>query len=176
MTELNIPDYMPELSRGAHNSPQAGACVMEMVAFLAGESHSDKPQCADTGLRGIAINVNDSVADTSRNRISALIHRFMGTSDLSRSGDSFQYNMWSNAVANANSKIESIKMEFSKAYSAGFASKEELGKASEAADNKMINTLVSAIDTFDAIFKRTQAVQIDLNLTKAHPSQVKVNA
>ena len=32
---------LPALGNGAHPSPDAGMCVMEAVAYVAGESHSD---------------------------------------------------------------------------------------------------------------------------------------
>ena len=79
---MNIPEFLPVLSHGAHYSPEAGACVMEMVSFLAGEQFSDKPQCVNINIRVEAIQINDMVSDDNRNQIALLIPRFMNTSGL----------------------------------------------------------------------------------------------
>ena len=34
------------LASGSHHSWRQGACLMEAVAYVAGEEHSDHPQCA----------------------------------------------------------------------------------------------------------------------------------
>ena len=34
------------LTSGEHATPEEGMCLMEAVAFLAGEAHSDRPECA----------------------------------------------------------------------------------------------------------------------------------
>jgi hypothetical protein len=36
----------PTLSHGSHDRREDGMCLMEAVAFLAGERHSDRPVCA----------------------------------------------------------------------------------------------------------------------------------
>ena len=43
-------------------------CAMEMVAWLAGEPHSDEPRCACPVLSAFVRAVNDSLADDARNR------------------------------------------------------------------------------------------------------------
>ena len=77
---MNTPDFIPVLSHGSHDNPKQGACVMEMVAFLAGEPHTDQPSCVLPVIRNLAINVNDFVSDDNRNRIAMLIPAFMNTS------------------------------------------------------------------------------------------------
>ena len=42
---IRIQDQFP-LRRGAHDRRDDGMCAMEMVAWLAGEAHSDEPRCA----------------------------------------------------------------------------------------------------------------------------------
>lgn len=79
---MNIPEFLPVLSHGAHDEPEQGACVMEMVSFLAGENFTDKPKCVARSIRIEAISINDLVSDDNRNAIALLIPRFMNTSDL----------------------------------------------------------------------------------------------
>ncbi len=82
---MNTPDFIPVLSHGSHATPKEGACVMEMVAFLAGESHTDSPTCVHGVLRALAINVNDFVSDDNRNRIALLIPAFMNSTNIDSS-------------------------------------------------------------------------------------------
>lgn len=44
-------------------------CAMEMVAWLAGEPHSDEPRCACPVLAAFVRAVNDSLGDEQRNRL-----------------------------------------------------------------------------------------------------------
>lgn len=81
---VNIPDYIPVLSHGGHSNPKNGACVMEMVSFIAGEEWSDRPKTVDNTLAEIARRTNDFVSDDNRNVIADLIPRFIGTDQLSK--------------------------------------------------------------------------------------------
>lgn len=56
------------LQRGAHNDRGAGMCAMEMVAWLAGEPHSDEPRCACPVLGAFVRATNDAMSDEARNR------------------------------------------------------------------------------------------------------------
>jgi len=84
MRELDIlpsaPDGMPMLTRGRHVSPEEGACLMEYVSVLAGESFSDSPECTDPTLAAIARAVNDYSGDERRQRLAIL------ASDLTTAG------------------------------------------------------------------------------------------
>jgi hypothetical protein len=82
---MNTPDFIPVLAHGSHADPKQGACVMEMVAFLAGEPHTDQPKCVMPVLRNLGINVNDFVSDDNRNRIALLIPAFMNSNDMNQS-------------------------------------------------------------------------------------------
>ena len=55
--------------KGSHQSREAGMCVMEAVAYLAGEPHSDSPECASVVITKLAIWVNDSCSDALRNEL-----------------------------------------------------------------------------------------------------------
>lgn len=47
------------IRRGAHPTRDAGLCAMEMVAWLAGEDHSDAPQCTCPVLAAFVRAFND---------------------------------------------------------------------------------------------------------------------
>jgi hypothetical protein len=79
---MNVPDYMPILSHGAHPSPESGACFMEMIAFLNGEDHTDKPSCVHRNLIPVGINANDFLSDENRQRMVPFMTAFMGTADI----------------------------------------------------------------------------------------------
>jgi hypothetical protein len=55
--------------RGSHPKREDGMCVMEAVAYLAGEVHSDSPLCASWTIRKLAICVNDAASDELRNEL-----------------------------------------------------------------------------------------------------------
>lgn len=76
---MTAPDFMPVLSRGAHDNPKQGACFMEFASYLAGEKFSDRPVCADPMLTEVAQRVNDSLSDTDRQKLLPLIPRVIGT-------------------------------------------------------------------------------------------------
>lgn len=58
-----VPGSLPVLSRGRHERPERGACVMEYVSVLAGEPFSDTPRCSHAALATLARLVNDRIAD-----------------------------------------------------------------------------------------------------------------
>ena len=55
------------LQRGSHPSRDDGMCAMEMVAWLAGEAHSDEPECACPVLAAMVRACNDAMTDQLRN-------------------------------------------------------------------------------------------------------------
>jgi hypothetical protein len=70
-----IPERLAQLPSvvltfGSHKKfSSAGACAMEVVSWLAGETHSDHPQCACPIIAGLVRHLNDwmrSVADRQR--------------------------------------------------------------------------------------------------------------
>lgn len=79
---MTVPDYMPILSAGSHLDPSAGACFMEMISFLNGEEHSDKPSCVHKNLIPVGINANDFLSDKNRQRMVPFMTAFMGTQDI----------------------------------------------------------------------------------------------
>ncbi|HLU40700.1 MAG TPA: hypothetical protein VK081_15045 [Planctomycetota bacterium] len=57
------------LRAGSHADPNDGMCAMEMVAWLAGEPHSDDPACADPVLAAVVRCFNDTLPDDARERL-----------------------------------------------------------------------------------------------------------
>ena len=51
------------LGHGSHKTFEEGACAMEAVAWLAGEEHSDAPQCACPVIARAMIRLNDRISD-----------------------------------------------------------------------------------------------------------------
>jgi hypothetical protein len=62
-----------ELKTGAHKSIKEGACVMELVSYIADEPWSDNPECACPILTKFAIRINDRANDTQRQSLKSLI-------------------------------------------------------------------------------------------------------
>ena len=50
MTDIDLDGIV--LDKGAHDTREDGVCVMEAVAWYAGEDHSDAPACV-SALAGV---------------------------------------------------------------------------------------------------------------------------
>ena len=57
------------LQTGAHRSLDDGGCVMEFAAWVAGEPHSDHPQCVSPVLAIFLRDWNDALDDATRQRL-----------------------------------------------------------------------------------------------------------
>lgn len=68
-----------ELSHGGHASRNDGVCLMEAVAYFAGEEHSDRPACACPVLTRYGIGLNDCMPAAQRQKLKALIPSLVGT-------------------------------------------------------------------------------------------------
>jgi len=68
-----------KLETGAHKTPADGMCVMEAVAFVAGEQFSDHPACASPILGTFLRSWNDTLDDETRQRLKPYIPRLVGT-------------------------------------------------------------------------------------------------
>jgi hypothetical protein len=66
---------------GSHKTRQEGMCVMEAVAYVAGESHSDHPKCACPVISAFLRSWNDSIPEDDRRRelLSPFVFRLPGT-------------------------------------------------------------------------------------------------
>ena len=49
------------LTHGSHRTPEEGMCLMEAVAYLAGQEHSDEPACACPVIAAFARTINDQM-------------------------------------------------------------------------------------------------------------------
>ena len=54
-------DHTYTLTYGSHASREDGMCLMEAVAYLAGEPHTDAPACACPVLTAFAVRLNDAM-------------------------------------------------------------------------------------------------------------------
>lgn len=77
-TAVTVPRGLPVLTAGRHRRPEHGACVMEYVSVLAGESWSDAPGCTDRVLAELARWVNDDVGRDARTALAELASRLIG--------------------------------------------------------------------------------------------------
>jgi hypothetical protein len=73
----NVSDLF--LKYGAHKTPDEGVCLLEAVAYVAGEPHSDHPQCVDMVLGAFGRAVNDWMKDDERQQLVPIIPMLIGT-------------------------------------------------------------------------------------------------
>jgi hypothetical protein len=74
---VKLPDVLPPiglieiiLKAGGHNAREQAVCAMEAVAWLAGEPHSDDPQCACPVIGAFMRSWNDAIrTDEKRNAL-----------------------------------------------------------------------------------------------------------
>jgi hypothetical protein len=69
------------LSSGPHRPESGRRCAMEWVAYLAGEPHTDHPECVERVLGGLCMILNDCFADAERQRLRPYLARTIGTHD-----------------------------------------------------------------------------------------------
>jgi hypothetical protein len=70
MLDLTLLEKLGQLKTGDHSGPTEGACVMEAVAYVAGEPWSDHPQCVCPVIGAFLRNWNDSLpTDADRDRL-----------------------------------------------------------------------------------------------------------
>src|SRR5690242_15192942 len=77
-----------KLEGGSHalisdGTPQ-GVCVMEAVAWVAGEPHTDHPKCACQVLTSMAIDVNDRTDANGRQELVKAIPALVGSRTKSK--------------------------------------------------------------------------------------------
>lgn len=67
------------LDHGEHATFEDGHCLMEVVAWFAGQPHSDAPPCVSPVLRKFGIELNDRWGDEPRQALKPLIPLLVGT-------------------------------------------------------------------------------------------------
>jgi hypothetical protein len=71
-----------ELVSGTIGNPgERRMCLMSLVAFLAGEDHSDAPRTASPLIQTFAVSINDHMPHQVRQRLKAFAPRIIGTND-----------------------------------------------------------------------------------------------
>ena len=68
-----------ELSKGRHNSPEEGACVMELASMLAGEPFSDHPVSVCPVIGSCLRAYNDWIDDDRRQDLYRYASKVVGT-------------------------------------------------------------------------------------------------
>lgn len=67
------------LESGSHEMRERGVCAMEAVAWIAGEPHSDHPQCACPVIAAFVRRLNDQLKDDERQRLKRYIPQLIGS-------------------------------------------------------------------------------------------------
>src|SRR3990167_3478451 len=78
MVLANRLTKITKLDSGSHR-PDGKYCLMEAVAFVAGEPWSDSPACACPVLAAYGRALNDAMPDEQRQRLIPLIPKLVGT-------------------------------------------------------------------------------------------------
>ena len=168
---MSTPDFMPILSKGAHDSPTEGACVMEMVSFLAGEEWSDRPACTHPVLAEMARVVNDRLPDADRQQILPLMGRLFGTAPT---GTPHEQRVLSVRLAAwcvrqvldlaPDRSVALTAIETAERWCDGLATEQECRDAANAAayaaNDRLLPLLSGLIDHYDSLTGRTEHRQI----------------
>lgn len=67
------------LKSGGHTDGSDEFCVMEAVAYVAGEPWSDHPKCASQTIGAFARSFNDNLDDEGRQRLAPFVLKMVGT-------------------------------------------------------------------------------------------------
>jgi hypothetical protein len=67
------------LKSGTHKSFDDGACIMELVSYVAGEKWSDRPECSCQTLTTLAIGINDRVDEETRQKLKSIVPLIINT-------------------------------------------------------------------------------------------------
>ncbi len=79
MTTRTLDLDLLRLGKGGHRNPDDGLCLLEAVAFMAGEPHSDSPACVSPVLADFGRDLNDRLDDDRRQQLKPLISLMPGT-------------------------------------------------------------------------------------------------
>ena len=75
----SIEELTKPLSRGAHDNFDDGYCAMEAVAWLAGEDHTDHPDCACPVIGAYVRKLNDRMPGEERAKLVPLLPKLIGS-------------------------------------------------------------------------------------------------
>jgi len=89
------------LKKGSHRSPDDGVCTMELVAWMAGEKHSDNPACVSPVIAAFVPSFNDALDSAHRQRLGAVAARLIDTRGSSEQELVRRRLVWDWMIANA---------------------------------------------------------------------------
>lgn len=69
------------LSHGSHAERDDGMCLLELVAYLAAEEHTDRPRCVSRILGHAGRELNDTLPLDIRQQLKPLAEEMIGTAD-----------------------------------------------------------------------------------------------
>src|SRR3990167_6721691 len=75
--QMNFDEVV--LGSGSHASRADGVCLLEAVAWLAGEPHSDSPSCACPVIAAFGRTLNDHLPDAERQALVPYITKIVGS-------------------------------------------------------------------------------------------------
>ena len=67
------------LENSYHETREEGVCIMELVAWMAGEKHTALPECCSHVLAGMAMEINDTLGDEERQKLIPIAQELAGT-------------------------------------------------------------------------------------------------
>jgi hypothetical protein len=79
MPHTLITHQTVKLSRGKHDSPREGACVMELASMLAGARFTDRPASVSPAIAGFLRPYNDYLSDELRQDLYGIAAQVVGS-------------------------------------------------------------------------------------------------
>lgn len=89
------------LRKGSHKSPGDGVCAMELVAWMAGEKHSDNPECVSPVIAAFVPSFNDALDSAHRQCLGAVAARMIDTRGTSEQEVARRRLVWDWMISNA---------------------------------------------------------------------------
>lgn len=83
-----------QLCRGNHATPEEGMCAMEVVAYLDGSPHSDRPRRTSEAITEFVRHLNDHLPDDLRPRLLPFLPRLVGTVSEEYEQQRIEYFAW----------------------------------------------------------------------------------
>jgi hypothetical protein len=77
MTHIDLDTMV--LAKGGHDTRLDGVCLLEAVAWQAGEDHTDRPVCVSPVLAAFGRSLNDVLPDAKRQELVPLVPLLPGT-------------------------------------------------------------------------------------------------
>ena len=139
METLNLETLV--IARGGHKDRSNGLCVMEAVAFLANEPHSDHPECTCPVIAAYTRILNDFLGDKDRQRLKRYIPRLLNTNSsleikIKRAKIASEFSQKFAEYAAESAESAEYAAEYAAKYAAAFAAKSAESAAESAESAK----------------------------------------